>query len=141
MKQQKNKYQASRAPRDPFRNVSAQAACLGNQAKGIYSTHRAHTDIYVHELFRWLSEDQRLRIQVIYNEGNCQDYQYRFLDETAQAQAHGLLRELGLDHETLNSVQSKYKIRWSKVVGKGESEEKRELYLWYVDYMLKKRAY
>ena len=67
-------------------------------------------------------------ILAIYKENRDQDHSYRFLDETEQAKAHGLLRELGLDSETLNSLLSKYGIQWSKVIGKGETEEKKELY-------------
>lgn len=118
--------------RDPFRYVTADAAKLGNKAKGVFSTHRAHVDIYVHELERTMSEDQKGAISAIYDQHQDQDYSYRFLSDSEQANARSLLMELGLDSATLASVNSKFSIRWSKVVGKGDLKEKRELYSWSV---------
>lgn len=134
MTKKRTKQAAPHKSRDPFRIVTSETARMGRTAKGIFSTHRAHADINLAELSESLTEKQSEEICNIYKNNLHKDYSYRFLDDSQQVSAQSLLSQLGLDTETLTSVQSRYAIRWSKVVGKGDSREKRYLYSWYVNH-------
>jgi len=101
MTKKRTKQAAPLKSRDPFRIVTSETARMGRTAKGIFSTHRAHADINLAELSK-----------------------SRFMEDSQQESAQMLLSQLGLDTETLASVQSRYAIRWSKVVGKGDYSHK-----------------